>query len=60
MKSYRVFAKREEYYVHDVEANSLEEAEAKVQQMDDDGETWWEPLMDGGNFEIFSTEEAED
>ena len=31
MKSYRVFAKREEYYVHDVEANSLEEAEAKVQ-----------------------------
>ena len=25
----------------------------------DDGQSWWEPLMDGGNFEIFSTEEAE-
>ena len=59
MKSYRVFAKREEYYVHDVEANSLEEAEAKVQQMDDDGQTWWEPLLDGGEFEIFSAEEAD-
>ncbi|MEC7807439.1 MAG: hypothetical protein VYD75_10020 [Pseudomonadota bacterium] len=59
MKSYRVFAKREEYYVHDVEANSLEEAQEKVQQMDDDGETWWEPLLDGGEFEIFSAEEAD-
>jgi len=45
--------------VHDVEANSLEEAEAKVQQLDDDGQSWWEPLLDGGNFEIFNTEEVD-
>ena len=56
MTSYRVFAKREEYYVHDVEANSLEEAE---EQVDEGDNIDWEPLLEGGNFEIFSTEEAE-
>ena len=56
LKTYRVFARREEYYAVEVEANSLEEAE---EQVDEGDNIDWEPLLEGGNFEIFSTEEAE-
>tara|TARA_B100000902_G_C26833350_1_gene679795 strand:- start:369 stop:542 length:174 start_codon:yes stop_codon:yes gene_type:complete len=56
LKTYRVFAKREEYYSVEVEASSLEEAE---EQVDEGDNIDWEPLLDGGNFEIFNTEEVE-
>ena len=56
LKTYRVFARREEYYTVEVEANSLEEAE---EQVDEGDNIDWEPLLEGGNFEIFSTEEVE-
>jgi len=56
LKTYRVFAKREEFYTVEVEANSLEEAE---EQVDEGDNIDWEPLLEGGNFEIFSTEEVE-
>lgn len=56
LKTYRVFARREEYYTVEVEANSLEEAE---EQVDEGDNIDWEPLLEGGNFEIFNTEEVE-
>ena len=56
LKTYRVYAKREEFYTVEVEANSLEEAE---EQVDEGDNIDWEPLLEGGNFEIFSTEEVE-
>ena len=55
MNVYRVYAKREEYYSVEVEAESLEQAESKVEEDDDID---WEPLLEGGNFEIFNTEEV--
>ena len=55
MNVYRVYAKREEYYSVEVEAESLEQAESKVEEDDDID---WEPLLEGGNFENFNTEEV--
>ena len=57
LKTYRVFARREEYYCTEVEANSLQEAEEQVDELVD--EIDWEPLLEGGNYEVFETEELE-
>ena len=55
LKTYRVYAKREEFYTVEVEAESLEQAESEIEEDDDID---WEPLLEGGNFEIFNTEEV--
>tara|TARA_B100000427_G_scaffold107370_1_gene89022 strand:- start:348 stop:527 length:180 start_codon:yes stop_codon:yes gene_type:complete len=56
LKTYRVFAKREEYYCTEVEAES--EA-AAWEQIDDADYIDWEPLLEGGNFEPYELQEEE-
>ena len=56
LKTYRVFAKREEYYCTEVEASSESEA---WEQIDDADWIDWEPLLEGGDFESYDIEEVE-
>ena len=56
LKTYRVFAKREEYYCTEGEASSESEAWEQIADAD-----WsdWEPLLEGGNYYSDDIEEAE-
>ena len=56
LKTYRIFAKREEYYCTEGEARNEEEAWEQYNECDSID---WEPLLEGGNFESYDIEEAE-
>ena len=58
LKTYRVFARREEYYCTEVEANSLQEAEEQVDELVD--EIDWEPLLEGEEFQPYEVQEVEE
>ena len=56
LRTYRIFAKREEYYCTEVEARTEEEAWEQYNECDCID---WEPLLEGGEFESYDIEEAE-
>ena len=57
LKTYRVFAKREEYYCTEIEASS---ESAAWEQIDDADWIDWEPLLEGEEFQPYEVQEVEE
>ena len=57
LKTYRVFAKREEYYCTEIEASSESEA---WEQIDDADYIDWEPLLECEEFQPYEVQEVEE